>query len=122
PRLSAKAGRCRRGRAGAAGPGGRDAAAAGGPDVGRPGALGTHSADLRIVRPQRLGNGTAAEDASPHLAADPEQARPAQLTQHPIGLSRLSDPSWPGLTRPFLRSAGRAPRMTKSGAARTSAA
>ena len=75
-RLSAEAGRCRRGRAGAAGPGGRDAGAAGRPDVGRPGALGTYPAHLRAVRPQRLRDRAAPQDAPPHLAAHPSKHAP----------------------------------------------
>ncbi len=51
--------------------------AAGKSDVGRPGALGTYPARLRDVRPQRLGNGAAAQHAPPHAAAHPGQARAA---------------------------------------------
>ena len=57
----------------------RDAApaAAGKPDVRRPGALGAHPAGLRALRPQRLGDRAAAEHAPAHPAADPGQARAA---------------------------------------------
>ena len=46
-------------------------------DVGRPRALGAHSARLRILRAQRLGDGAPAKHASPHAAAYLGQARPA---------------------------------------------
>ena len=52
------------------------AGAAGEPDVGRPGALGAHPADLRALRPQRLGDGAAAQHAPAHPAAHPGQAQP----------------------------------------------
>jgi DNA-binding NtrC family response regulator len=57
----------------------KDAAptAAGKPDERRPRPLGAHPARLRDVRPQRVGNGPAAEHAPPHPAADPGQARAA---------------------------------------------
>ena len=61
----------------AAGPRRRSAAAAGKPDVGRPGALGTYPAGLRAMRPQCLRDRAAAEHAPPHLAADPGQEKPA---------------------------------------------
>ncbi len=54
---------------------GAAAGAAGEPDVGRPGALGAHPARLRALRPQRVGNGAAAQHAPPHPAAHPRQAR-----------------------------------------------
>ncbi len=50
-------------------------AAAGEPDVGGPRALGAHPEGLRALQPQRLGDGAAAQHASPHLAAHPRQAR-----------------------------------------------
>ena len=46
-------------------------------DVGRPGSLGAHSARLRILRAQRLGDGAPAQHASSHPAAHPRQARAA---------------------------------------------
>ena len=49
--------------------------AAGESDVGRPRALGAYPAHLRIVRPQRFGNGASPQHAPPHLAAHPRQAR-----------------------------------------------
>ena len=58
---------------------GRDPGAAGRPDVGRPGALGAHPAHLRAVRPQRFRNRAAPQDAPPHIAAHPQQARAAEL-------------------------------------------
>ena len=51
--------------------------AAGEPDVGGPGALGTHPARLRTLRPQRLRDGAAAEHAPPDPAADFGEAQPA---------------------------------------------
>jgi CheY-like chemotaxis protein len=44
------------------------------PDVGGPGALGAHPAHLRAVRPQRVGDGAAAQHAPPDSAAHPRQA------------------------------------------------
>ena len=64
-------------------------AAAGEPDVGRSGALGAHPAGLRALQPQRLGDGAAAQHASPHPAAHPRQAR-AEVTFRHIG-ERRSD-------------------------------
>ena len=62
------------------------ARAAGRPDVGRPGALGAYPAGLRAVRPQRLGNRPPAQDAPPHLAAHPVEARAAKLSPgFPVG-------------------------------------
>ncbi len=55
-------------------------------DVGGPGAMGAHPAHLRDVQPQRLGDGAAAQHASPHLAADSRQTRTA--------LSSGSDPDY----------------------------
>ena len=55
--------------------------AAGKPDVGRSRALGAHPAHLRTVRPQRVGDGAAAQHAPPHAAAHPGEAR-AQMTRH----------------------------------------
>ena len=49
------------------------------PDVGRPGALGAYPARLRAVRPQRLGNRPPPQDAPPHPAAHPVEARAAKL-------------------------------------------
>jgi ribosome maturation factor RimP len=46
------------------------------PDVGRPGALGAYPARVRALRPQRLGDGAAAEHAPAHPAAHPRQAQP----------------------------------------------
>ncbi len=64
------------------------AAAARGPDVGRPRALGAHPARLRAMRPQRLGDRAAPQDAPPHPAAHPRQARAAELAEG--ALPRLS--------------------------------
>ena len=51
------------------------ACAAGKSDVGRPRSLGTYSAHLRTLRPQRLGNGAPPQHASAHVAAYSRQAR-----------------------------------------------
>ncbi len=56
------------------------AAAAGGSHVRRPRALGAHPARLRAVRAQRLRDRAPPQDAPPHAAADPEQARAAELS------------------------------------------
>jgi CheY-like chemotaxis protein len=69
------AGGCRRRGGGIAGTGQLEDRAAGKPHVGGPGALGAHSAHLRIVRPQRLRNSTPPQHASPHTAAYSRQAR-----------------------------------------------
>ena len=53
------------------------------PDVGRPGALGAHPARVRALRPQRLGDGAAAQHAPPHPAAHPGQARAAVIDRPP---------------------------------------
>ena len=50
--------------------------ASGKSDVGRPGALGAHSARLRVVQSQRLGNGAPVEHASAYPAAHFGKARP----------------------------------------------
>src|SRR5262249_53327924 len=57
------------------------------PDVGRPRALGAHPAGLRIVRPQRLGDRTPAQDAPAHLAAHSLQARAAKLRRDRVRLA-----------------------------------
>jgi DNA-binding response OmpR family regulator len=46
---------------------------------------GSTSAHLRIVRPQRLGDGAPAQYASAHLAAHPGQTRP-EVIRHCSGL------------------------------------
>src|SRR5207245_4857871 len=78
----------------AACPGRRDAGAAGRPDVGRPGALGAHPADLRVVRPQCLGDRPTAQDAPPHLAAHPVEARAAQLSSQRGGFTSTVTKFW----------------------------
>ena len=72
------------------------ARAAGEPDVGRPRPLGAYPADLRALRPQRLGDRAAAQHAPAHPAAHPGQAQPevdcSTLRRHRCGAAAPGSP------------------------------
>ena len=76
-RLSGEARGCRRHLRRADGDASRQGRGAGKSDVGRPRALGAHSAHLRALRPQRFGDGAAAQHAPSNLAAHSRQTRAA---------------------------------------------
>ena len=96
--------RCRRGAFRPHPQPGREGAAAGESDVGRPGPLGAHPAHLRALRPQRLGDRPAPQHAPAHPPAHPRQAgaaltarraaRPAAVAPATAGVA-----FFPGLSR-----------------------
>src|SRR4029077_8726759 len=74
------------------------------------GALGAHPARLRNVRPQRLGNRPPPQDAPPHPAAHPLQARAPKLRRATRNLL------WPRNTTRDASASLRASRRTLAGA------
>src|SRR5205807_853756 len=68
-RLSGQASRCRRNFQCSHGHSPRQGRTPGKSNVGRPGAVGAYSKDLRALRPQCLGNGAPPQHAPAHAAA-----------------------------------------------------
>ena len=90
-RLSCETGRCRRRHGCASRADGLEGAAAGKSNVGRPGALGAHSARLRVVQSQRLGDGAPLEHASAYPAAHFGEARAEVTSTRLLSLQTYAD-------------------------------